>query len=136
MSQLKPAILVFLFFTILTGVIYPLVITGIAQEIFPYEANGSIIKVGNQSLGSELIGQSFTQPKYFHSRPSGIGYDGNYIGKNYKGEDDPKNSSGTNYGPSNKKLIDDVSTRIKKFRKDNFLFQKVKVPADIVTCSA
>src|SRR5438128_12681510 len=96
-AQLLPALRMTLVLTVLTGLIYPAIVTGIAKVIFPHQANGSLIEVNGKVIGSELIGQKFTKPEYFHGRPSaaGDGYDG-------------ANSGGTNLGPTNPKLIEAV----------------------------
>ena len=108
--------------TILFGLIYPLAITGIAQAVFPDKANGQLIARGGQMVGSRIIGQGFSSPGYFRSRPSaaGMGYDA-------------ANSGGSNLGPTNKKLIDVVRANVEAARKDN---PNAPVPIDLVTTSA
>jgi len=108
--------------TLLFGVIYPLVVTGLAQAIFPDRANGQLIERNGRLIGSRIIGQSFSSPAYFHGRPSaaGAGYDA-------------ANSGGTNLGPTNKKLVDAVSVRVVAARADN---PDASVPIDLVTASA
>lgn len=107
--------------TILLGVIYPLVVTGLAQGIFPREANGELIRSGDKLQGSSLIGQPFTAPGYFHSRPSsaGTGYDA-------------ANSGGSNLAPTNKALIDRVSASVQSLKAEN---PGAAIPADLVTSS-
>jgi K+-transporting ATPase ATPase C chain len=124
MKQLIIAIKVTLAFTVLTGVVYPLVVTGLAQLVFPHQANGSLIQAGAKTIGSELIGQKFTRPEYFHGRPSAAGNDG------YDG----LASGGSNLGPTSKPLIDRVQSDLKKFRAENPSFAG-PVPADLLTAS-
>jgi len=111
--------------TILLGVVYPLAMTGIAQVLFPHQANGSLITSGDKVIGSELIGQNFTKPEYFQPRPSAAGNDGY----------DPTASGGSNYGPTSQKLVDRVKASIEKFRKENPDYTG-PLPADLVTASA
>ncbi len=124
-QQILPGIRIKLFMTLILGVIYPLAITGISQVLFPHQANGSLVTVGGKTVGSELIGQNFAKPEYFQPRPSAAGNDGY----------DATSSSGSNYGPTNQKLVDRVKASIDKFRKDNPDF-KGPLPADLVTASA
>src|ERR1700690_3544522 len=109
--------------TVLTGLIYPGVVTGLCQVFFPARANGSLIVAHGQAIGSELIGQNFTKPEYFQPRPSAAG--GGY---------DATASGGSNYGPTNQKLIDRVKASIDQFRKDNPDYSG-PIPADLVTAS-
>jgi len=124
MKQLLIAVKATIVLTILTGLIYPLAVTGLAKVLFPHQADGSLIQANGKVIGSELIGQRFTKPEYFHGRPSGAGNDG------YDG----LSSGGFNQGPTNKKLIDRVSGDVAKFRADNPTFTGT-IPADIVTGS-
>ncbi len=124
-QQILPGIRIKLFMTIVLGVLYPLAITGISQVMFPHQANGSLITVNGKTVGSELIGQNFSKPEYFQPRPSAAGNDGY----------DPTASSGSNYGPTNQKLVDRVKASIDKFRKDNPDYTG-PLPADLVTASA
>jgi K+-transporting ATPase ATPase C chain len=118
------ATLMLLVMTVLTGLIYPLAVTGLAQLLFPYQANGSLVYRDGRPVGSLLIGQSFTSPRYFHGRPSeaGEGYDAT-------------RSGGSNLGPTNKQLIDKVARRAKKVRELNGLPPDATVPSDLVTAS-
>jgi len=124
LSELKPAILITILFTVLTGILYPLAVTGIAQGIFPRQANGSLIEHNGKVVGSELIGQNFSKPEYFHPRPSaaGNGYDA-------------ANSSGSNLGPTNQALADRLTKDAAQFRKDNPDFTG-PIPSDAITASA
>src|SRR5665213_354701 len=124
LSELKPAILITIFFTLLTGILYPLAVTGVAQTIFPHRANGSLIERNGQVVGSDLIGQNFAKPEYFHPRPSaaGSGYDA-------------ANSGGSNLGPTNPALADRLTKDAAQFRKDNPDFNG-PIPADAITASA
>jgi len=124
-SQILPALRINIFFTILLGVMYPLIVTGISQVAFPHRANGSLITQGGTVVGSELIGQNFTKPEYFQPRPSAAGNDGY----------DATASGGSNFGPTNKKLIDRVQASVDKFHKENPSFQG-PIPADLLTASA
>jgi len=124
MKQLMIAIKATLLLTVLTGLLYPLAVTGLAQILFPHQANGSLKVVNGKTVGSELIGQRFTKPEYFHGRPSAAGNDG------YDG----LNSGGSNYGPTNQKLRDRISDDVKKFRAENPSYTG-PVPADLLTAS-
>jgi potassium-transporting ATPase KdpC subunit len=106
--------------TILLGIIYPLVVTGLAQLLFPKQANGELIEAKGKIVGSRLIGQSFTSPGYFHSRPSAVNYDGT-------------NSNGSQLGPTNHLLIDRVKTDVASLQAEN---PGTPVPIDLVTTSA
>jgi K+-transporting ATPase ATPase C chain len=123
--QLLPALLAFLVLTLILGVIYPLVVTGVSQLAFSSKANGSLVKRNGTVIGSTLIGQNFTAPGYFHPRPSaaGAGYDGT-------------SSGASNLGPSNSVLLKDVATRIATYRKENGLGPGAGVPVEAVTSSA
>ncbi len=122
--QLGTGFRITLFFTILTGVVYPAVVTALTQLMFPRQANGSLVTVNNEVIGSELIGQNFVKPEYFHPRPSAAGPDG------YDGSA----SGGSNYGPTNQKLMDRVQASVAQFRKENPDYQG-PIPADAVTTS-
>jgi potassium-transporting ATPase KdpC subunit len=123
-NEILPGLRIKLFMTLLLGVAYPLALTGICQVAFPRQANGSLITVGGKVVGSELIGQNFASPEYFHPRPSaaGSGYDA-------------VSSGGSNYGPTNQKLIDRVGAAVEVFRKENPGFSG-PIPADLLTASA
>jgi K+-transporting ATPase ATPase C chain len=129
-SQLRPALVALGIFTILTGLVYPLVVTGLAQVIFPSQANGSLIVRNGQPVGSALIGQSFDDPKYFWGRLSATS-PAPYTAFN---ADKLTGSSGSNYGPLNPALLEAVQARIKALQEadpDN----KAPIPVDLVTAS-
>jgi K+-transporting ATPase ATPase C chain len=124
-NQILPGLRINIFATILFGIAYPLVITGICQVAFPRQANGSLVVSDGKVIGSELIGQNFTRPEYFQPRPSAAG-NGGY---------DATSSSASNLGPTNQKLIDRVKASVEKFRKENPDYRG-PIPADLVTASA
>ena len=120
-TQLRPAITLLVLFTLITGVVYPILVTGIAQMAFPHQANGSLIEKDGVVIGSELIGQQFDDPKYFWGRPSAAGYNA-------------AASSGSNYGAMNPALLDSVQAHIDALKAadpDNTL----PIPVDLVTAS-
>jgi K+-transporting ATPase ATPase C chain len=134
MKHIRPAIMMIVCMTIITGLAYPLAMTGIAQVLFPYQANGSLITQNGKVIGSALIGQNFTSDKYFHPRPSATT------------EPDPKdptktvsvpyaadNSAGSNYGPTQKDLIERVKGDAAALAKEN---PNTPIPVDLVTTSA
>jgi K+-transporting ATPase ATPase C chain len=134
LKEIRPAIVMIVAMTVITGLIYPLGMTGIAQLVFPRQANGSLIEKDGKVIGSQLIGQNFTDDKYFHGRPSATT------------EPDPKdatktvpvpyaadNSSGSNAGPTSKALIDRVTEDAGKLHTEN---PSMPVPVDLVTTSA
>jgi K+-transporting ATPase ATPase C chain len=114
-----------LFFTVLTGLVYPGLITALCQAFFHAKANGSLVKVNGQVVGSSLIGQNFAKPEYLHPRPSAAGNDGY----------DASASNASNYGPTNQKLVDRVKASVEQFRKENPEYAG-PIPADLVTASA
>jgi K+-transporting ATPase ATPase C chain len=121
-EELKRVLLIFGTMALFLGLVYPLAITGISQLIFPQQANGNIITVNGTAIGSELIGQSFTSPQYFHGRPSAVDYNASISG-------------GSNYGPTNKKLIDRVNESISEIKTANGLPDNAVIPADLVLAS-
>ena len=124
MRELVRAVLIFLVFSIMTGLAYPLGITGLARLFFAQKAAGSLVAdAGGRVVGSELIGQKFASERYFHSRPSANAYDAT-------------NSGGTNFGPANAKYLEDVADRVNKARAENAIGPAAAVPADLVLASA
>jgi K+-transporting ATPase ATPase C chain len=134
MKHIRPAIVMIVAMTVITGIIYPLMMTGIAQAVFPYQANGSLIEKDGKVIGSALIGQNFAGDKYFHGRPSATT------------EPDPKdptktvpapyaadNSGGSNLGPTSKALVDRVKDDAAKLAAEN---PNTPIPSDLVTTSA
>jgi K+-transporting ATPase ATPase C chain len=121
--QMLPGLRMTLVMTVLTGLIYPGVVTGLCQLLFPNQANGSLVSKDGKIIGSTLIGQNFTKPEYFQPRPSaaGNGYDATA-------------SSGSNLGPTSQKLVDRVKASVDKFHKDNPNFSGT-IPADLLTAS-
>jgi potassium-transporting ATPase KdpC subunit len=124
MKQLLIALKATLVLTVLTGVMYPLLVTGLAKALFRDKADGSMIQANGRVVGSELIGQRFTKPEYFHGRPSAAGNDGY----------DASASSGSNLGPTSQKLADRVTADAKTFRAENPAFIG-DIPGDAVTAS-
>ena len=123
MRTLLISLKILLFFTVLTGIIYPLLVTGVAQLAFPRKANGSMVVIGTRTVGSELIGQQFDSAIYFHSRPSAISYN-------------PMPSGGSNLGPVSARLKDLAFSRMETFRMVNHLDSAEKVPSDMLFASA
>jgi potassium-transporting ATPase KdpC subunit len=133
LRQIRPAVVMIVAMTVITGLVYPLAITGVAQLIFPHQANGSLLEKDGKVIGSELIGQNFEDPKYFHGRPSATT------------EPDPKdptktipmpyaadNSAASNLAPTSQALVDRVKDDAGKLAEDN----KAPIPVDLVTTSA
>jgi potassium-transporting ATPase KdpC subunit len=134
LRQIRPAIVVLVALTLITGLVYPLAMTGIAQVIFPYQAQGSLVEQNGKVVGSELIGQVFENDKYFHGRPSATtAPDPKDPTKTVPAPYNAANSGGSNLGPSNKALVDRVKGDIDKLKAEN---PSMPVPADLVTTSA
>ena len=125
MVELRVAVVATFSLAVVLCVVYPLVVWVISQGLFPHEAEGSLIQRGGNIVGSELIAQNFSSPRYFHPRPSAAGEAGY----------DAANSSGSNLGPLSKKLADAVKERIEAYRAENGLPPEAMVPADAVTAS-
>jgi len=123
-KQMMPGLRMTLALTVLTGLVYPFLVTGLCQVIFPWQANGSLIEQGGKVVGSALIGQNFARSEYFQPRPSAAGSAGY----------DAAASSGSNLGPTNQKLIDRVKASVEKFRKENPDYAG-PIPADLLTAS-
>jgi potassium-transporting ATPase KdpC subunit len=134
LREIRPAIVVLVALTLITGLVYPLAMTGIAQILFPNQAQGSLIERDGHVIGSALIGQDFTSEKYFHGRPSATTTaDPNDSTKTVPAPYNAANSGGSNLGPSNKALIDRVQADLGKLKEEN---PSAPVPADLVTTSA
>jgi len=121
-KELKRALIIFGTLALVLGIIYPLVITGISQVAFPYQANGEMIKINGNIVGSTLIGQNFDGPQYFQGRPSSIDYNAS-------------TSGGSNYGPTNQKLIDRVNETINEIKTNDSLSSNATIPSDLVLAS-
>jgi len=133
LKEIRPTIVFILALTILTGLVYPLVMTGIAGVIFPYQSQGSMIEQGGKVVGSALIGQEFTSDRYFHGRPSAtVAPDPNDASKTVPAPYNAANSGGSNLGPTNKALVDRVQGDVEKLKQEN---PSAAVPIDLVTTS-
>jgi K+-transporting ATPase ATPase C chain len=134
LRQIRPAIVMIIVMTVITGLIYPLGMTGIAQLVFPHQANGSLIEKDGTVIGSELIGQNFTDDKYFHGRPSATTEpDPNDPTKTVSVPYAADNSAGSNLGPTSQALIDRVKIDSEKLKAEN---PSMPIPVDLVTTSA
>jgi K+-transporting ATPase ATPase C chain len=124
MNEIKKTVIAILALSVLLCGVYPLIVWGVGKLVFPVKAEGSLIQINGNITGSELIGQQFTSPRYFHPRPSaaGPGYDA-------------AASGGSNLGPLSQSLIQQVTTRVNEYRNENFLSQETPVPVDAVTAS-
>jgi potassium-transporting ATPase KdpC subunit len=129
-SQVRPALMLLLLLTLITGVFYPLAVTGIAQLVFPRQANGSLITVDGKAYGSELIGQQFDDPKYFWGRLSATGA----FAYNAFNADTLTGSSGSNYGPLNPALVEASQVRVDALRAAD-PSNTAQIPVDLVTAS-
>jgi potassium-transporting ATPase KdpC subunit len=133
LREARPAIVLVVALTLITGLIYPLVMTGLAQVLFPRQANGSLVEQGGKVVGSALIGQPFTGEAYFHGRPSATTKpDPNDATKTVDASYNAANSGGSNLGPTNKALIERVKGEVDKLKEQN---PSAQVPIDLVTTS-
>ena len=133
LRQIRPAIMLIVLMTVLTGLAYPLFMTGLAQLLFPSQAAGSLIEKDGKVVGSELIGQNFTDAKYFHGRPSATtDTDPNDATKTVPAPYNAGNSGGSNAGPTSKALIERVQGDVETLKKEN----QGQIPVDLVTTSA
>src|SRR5580700_10975342 len=133
LRQIRPAIVMIIVMTVITGLVYPLGMTGIAQLVFPHQANGSLIEKDSKVIGSELIGQNFADEKYFHGRPSATtDTDPNDATKTVPAPYNAGNSGGSNAGPTSKALVERVQGDVETLKKEN----QEQIPVDLVTTSA
>ena len=134
LREIRPAIFILIALTLITGLAYPLAMTGIAGVVFPHQAQGSLIEQNGKPVGSELIGQAFTSDRYFHGRPSATtAPDPADSSKNVPAPYNAASSGGSNYGPTNKLLIERVQGDVEKLRTET---PSASVPIDLVTTSA
>jgi potassium-transporting ATPase KdpC subunit len=133
LREIRPAVVLIVALTLITGLIYPLVITGIAQVVFPYQANGSVLESDGRVVGSSLIGQEFASDRYFHGRPSATtAPDPNDSTKTVPAPYNAANSGGSNLGPTSKSLVERVRADVAKLKEEN---PTSPVPIDLVTTS-
>ncbi len=134
LKELRPALALLILFTVLTGVIYPFVTTGIASVLFPYQARGSLIERDGKVIGSALIGQNFSEARYFHGRPSAtVAADPTDASKTVAAPYNAANTGGSNLGPTSKVLIERMTSDVERLKRQN---PGMQVPTDLVTTSA
>jgi K+-transporting ATPase ATPase C chain len=134
LKELRPALALLLLFTVLTGVIYPFLTTGIASVLFPYQARGSLIERDGKVIGSAVIGQNFTEERYFHGRPSAtVAADPADPSKTIAAPYNAANTGGSNLGPTSKALIERMTSDVERLKPQN---PGMQVPTDLVTTSA
>jgi potassium-transporting ATPase KdpC subunit len=134
LKEVRPAIVMIVCLTILTGLVYPLAMTGIAQALLPQQANGSLIEKSGKVIGSELIGQNFTRPGFFHGRPSATtDIDPKDPSKTIPAPYNAANSGGSNAGPTSKALVERVQGDVRALKEEN---PNTPIPVDLVTTSA
>jgi K+-transporting ATPase ATPase C chain len=133
LKELRPAIVLIVLFTVITGLIYPFVVTGIAQVVFPYQANGSLIERDGKVVGSALMGQTFASDRYFHGRPSATSApDPSDPSKTVEAPYNAANSAGSNLGPTSKALIERITGDVEKLKAE---YPGARIPTDLVTAS-
>jgi K+-transporting ATPase ATPase C chain len=133
LKQVRPAIVMILLFTVLTGLVYPLAMTGAAQALFPRQAGGSLVEKDKKVIGSDLIGQNFSKPGYFHGRPSATtDVDPKDPNKTVAAPYNAANSSGSNAGPTSKALVERLESDAKALKQEN---PSAPIPVDLVTTS-
>jgi potassium-transporting ATPase KdpC subunit len=133
LKELRPALVLIALFTVLTGLIYPFIMTGIAQVVFPHQANGSLVLKDGNVIGSELMGQAFTSDQYFHGRPSAtVAPDPADPTKTVDAPYNAANSAGSNLGPTSKALIERITKDVEERKAQN---PNANVPTDLVTAS-
>jgi K+-transporting ATPase ATPase C chain len=133
LREIRPAFVFIVALTVITGVVYPFVVTGIARVAFPYQAQGSLLERDGKVIGSALIGQQFTSDRYFHGRPSAtVAPDPNDATKTVPVPYNAANSGGSNLGPTNKALIERVQADLEKLKQEN---SSAQVAPDLVTTS-